>query len=142
MAYSDLIIDSPSEDDDEDSAEVQARAYDGEHYEMEAIQEEWDNILMSSPSTSRRRLPALPSRSPTPQHRLDPLATDAAHPQTPGHTLEDDSVDWDECGGKGDAGNRAPSIRKPANVFQRYRYGGGGSFGGSSPRLPGGRRLR
>ncbi|KAJ7800168.1 hypothetical protein B0H13DRAFT_1932763 [Mycena leptocephala] len=102
-ARSDLVVDSPSEDDDEDSAEVQARAYDQEHYKMEVVQEEWDNILMSSVSTSHRRLPALPSCSPTPQHRLDPLVTDAAHPQTRGHTPEDVSVDWDEkCGGEGD----------------------------------------
>ncbi|KAJ7909807.1 hypothetical protein B0H13DRAFT_1877309 [Mycena leptocephala] len=74
-ARSDLVMDSSSEDDDEDSAEAQARAYDREHYKMEVVQEEWDNI-------SCPRLPALPSCSPTLQHRLDPLVTDAAHPQT------------------------------------------------------------
>jgi hypothetical protein len=53
-----MVKDSPGEDD-EDSAEAQAHAYDREHYRMDKIQEEWDNILMSSPSTSRGKLPAL-----------------------------------------------------------------------------------
>jgi hypothetical protein len=56
-----MVKDSPGEDNNNNSAEAQAHVYDCKNYRMDQIEEEWDNILMSSPSTSRSQTPCCPT---------------------------------------------------------------------------------